>query len=221
MPTPTWITRIWHEYRAGNLTRADRDVLLTLHTFRGHGGIAWPSHATLAERARCCTRTVQRALQQAQGLGLVSWTERRVRAGWRWLRASQPVSVRGAGGAGTGGGRTGFQSAGTDGLRGRGGERKQERCSRRDAVGGRSAPGPAGTAAGGDGAADGRRRPKVRPRIAVDFNRLCRSCVACVACLLYMWCAITDLYCAWDAHYFRWPRLSVSPLWRIHGAGTE
>jgi hypothetical protein len=88
MPTPTWITRIWHEYRAGTLTRAHRDVLLTLHTFRGHGGIAWPSHATLAERARCCTRTVQRALQQAQGLGLVSWTERRVRAGWRWLRAS-------------------------------------------------------------------------------------------------------------------------------------
>jgi hypothetical protein len=63
-------------------------VLLTLHTFRGQGGAAWPSHATLAERARCCTRTVQRALTQAQGLGLVSWAERRVRAGWRWLQSS-------------------------------------------------------------------------------------------------------------------------------------
>jgi hypothetical protein len=86
--TPTWINRIWQEYRAGNLTRAARDVLLTLHTFRGHGGAAWPSHATLADRARCCTRTVQRALAAAQGLGLVSWAERRVRAGWRWLRTS-------------------------------------------------------------------------------------------------------------------------------------
>jgi hypothetical protein len=87
MPTP-WITRIWQEYRAGNLTRAHRDVLLTLHTFRGTGGTAWPSHATLADRARCCVRTVQRALQQAQHLGLVSWAERRVRAAWRWLRTS-------------------------------------------------------------------------------------------------------------------------------------
>lgn len=85
---PTWITRIWLEYRAGNLTRAARDVLLTLHSFRGHGGVAWPSHATLADRARCCTRTVQRALQQGECLGLVEWAERRVRAGWRWLQSS-------------------------------------------------------------------------------------------------------------------------------------
>jgi hypothetical protein len=87
MPPP-WTTRVWLEYRAGNLTRAARDVLLTLHTFRGIGGQCWPSHATLAERARCCIRTVQRALAQAQALGLVSWAERRVRAGWRWLRTS-------------------------------------------------------------------------------------------------------------------------------------
>jgi DNA-binding transcriptional MocR family regulator len=87
MPTP-WTTRIWQEYRAGNLTRAARDVLLTLHTFRGTGGQCWPSHATLAERAQCCVRTVQRALAAAQALGLVSWAERRVRAGWRWLRSS-------------------------------------------------------------------------------------------------------------------------------------
>jgi hypothetical protein len=59
-----------------------------LRTFRGAGGVAWPSHATLADRAKCCTRTVQRALAQAQGLGLVSWVERCVRAGWRWLQTS-------------------------------------------------------------------------------------------------------------------------------------
>jgi hypothetical protein len=87
MRTP-WTARVWAEYRSGNLTRAFRDVLLTLHTFRGSGGQCWPSHATLADRARCCVRTVQRALAQAQHLGLVDWAERRVRAGWRWLRTS-------------------------------------------------------------------------------------------------------------------------------------
>ena len=54
MPTPPtpWTSRIWQEFRAGNLTRAGRDVLLTLRTYRGHGGLICPSHATLADRAR-------------------------------------------------------------------------------------------------------------------------------------------------------------------------
>jgi len=83
-----WTARVWAEFRAGNLTRAWRDVLLTLRTYRGHGGLICPAHDTLAERAKCSARTVQRALQQARALGLVSWAERRVRAAWRWLRAS-------------------------------------------------------------------------------------------------------------------------------------
>jgi hypothetical protein len=87
MPAP-WTARVWAEYRTENLTRAYRDVLLTLATFQGPGGIAWPSHATLATRAKCSVRTVQRALAMAAELGLVAWTERRVRAGWRWLRTS-------------------------------------------------------------------------------------------------------------------------------------
>jgi hypothetical protein len=87
MPTP-WTTRIWQEFRAGNLTRAYRDVLLTLHTFRGTGGACWPSHETLADRANCCTKTVQRALRQARELDLIRWVERRVRVGWRWLQTS-------------------------------------------------------------------------------------------------------------------------------------
>ena len=69
IPVSPWTARVWQEYRAGNLTRAYRDVLLTLRTFRGHGGHCWPSHATLADRAECCTRTVQRALTQAQRPG--------------------------------------------------------------------------------------------------------------------------------------------------------
>jgi Helix-turn-helix domain len=99
MPTP-WTTRVWQEYRAGNLTRAARDVLLTLHAYRGHGGAAWPSHATLADRARCCAKTVGRALAQAQGLGLVSWVEAPRPGGLAVAAVQQPLSVRDAGGAG-------------------------------------------------------------------------------------------------------------------------
>jgi DNA-binding transcriptional MocR family regulator len=89
-----WTTRIWQEFRVGNLTRSYRDILLTLHTFRGAGGECWPSHATLAERAGCSLRTVQRALRQGEYLGLVQWVERRVRAGWRWLRTSNRYFFR-------------------------------------------------------------------------------------------------------------------------------
>jgi hypothetical protein len=83
-----WTARVWREYRAGTLTRTFRDALLTLRTYRGHGGLICPAHETLAERARCSVSSVQRALLQAQRLGLLAWAERRVRAGWRWLRTS-------------------------------------------------------------------------------------------------------------------------------------
>ena len=83
-----WIARVWSEFRAGTLTRTYRDVLLTLQTFRGNGGLICPAHATLADRAKCGVRTVQRALRQAERLGLVLWVERRIRRGWRWLRTS-------------------------------------------------------------------------------------------------------------------------------------
>lgn len=89
----TWTERVWREYRAGTLTRAFRDVLLTLRTYRGHSGLICPSHETLAERARCSVTTVQRALRQARTLGLVIWAERRVRASWRWLRTSNSYSL--------------------------------------------------------------------------------------------------------------------------------
>jgi hypothetical protein len=83
----SWTERVWREFRAGNLTRTFRDVLLTLHSYRGCTGI-WPSHETLASRAKCSVRSVQRALQAGRTLGLVGWVERRVRAAWRWLKAS-------------------------------------------------------------------------------------------------------------------------------------
>jgi hypothetical protein len=88
MPDTTWTARVWSEFHAGNLTRAWRDVLLTLRTYRGRGGSIHPSHETLANRAGCHPSTVQRALQAARDLGLVGWTERRARAVWRSLRTS-------------------------------------------------------------------------------------------------------------------------------------
>src|SRR5215472_14225575 len=83
-----WFSRIHREHEAGNLTRAFRDVLLALGRFdRCRLGI-FPSHRTLAARARCGLRTVQRALQAAKALGLVDCAATRVRAAWRSLRGA-------------------------------------------------------------------------------------------------------------------------------------
>jgi hypothetical protein len=83
-----WTARIWAEFRSGNLTRAWRDALLTLATFRGHGGTICPSHQTVAARTSLAPKTVERALHAARDLGLVDWSERRVRRGWRLVRSS-------------------------------------------------------------------------------------------------------------------------------------
>lgn len=83
-----WTRRVWAEFRLGNLTRSWRDVLLTLATYRGRDGVIYPSHETLAARCGLKSKTAERALKQARILGLVTWTERRVRRGWRWLRTS-------------------------------------------------------------------------------------------------------------------------------------
>jgi len=87
-PPTTWCGYVRRAHRDGHLTRHYRDVLLELHGYRGTGGIAWPAHATLAERAECCVRTVQRALEVARELGLVSWSHRRRLVGGRSVRSS-------------------------------------------------------------------------------------------------------------------------------------
>ncbi len=137
MPTSChWTARIWREFRAGNLTRAYRDVLLTLRSYRGYGGLIVPSHATLAARAGCCVRTVQRALQQAQRLGLVSWAERRVRAAWRWLRTSNAYRLEVPDGPVRPGLRPAWPRSATTGQNGGGGENlsKQEADKSRKAA---------------------------------------------------------------------------------------
>ncbi len=122
MPAADWTNRVWREFRAENLTRAYRDVLLTLQTFRGAGGLIIPAHATLAERAKCCVRTVQRALAQGARLGLVSWSERRLRAGWRWLRTSNSYRLVVPDGTVQAGLRPVWRRRATTGQLGRGGE---------------------------------------------------------------------------------------------------
>jgi len=81
-----WFSRLKREYEAGNLPARQYLVLCELGRFdRCRLGI-FPSHRTLAARARCGLRTVQRALQAAKRLGLVEWAATRVRAAWRSLQ---------------------------------------------------------------------------------------------------------------------------------------
>src|SRR6185437_3947167 len=126
MPAADWTDRVWREFRAENLTRAYRDVLLTLRTFRGAGGLIIPAHATLADRAKCCVRTVQRALAQGARLGLVSWAERRLRAGWRWLRTSNNYRLAVPGEPVQRGLRPIWPRRATTGQLGRGGESQKK-----------------------------------------------------------------------------------------------
>jgi DNA-binding transcriptional MocR family regulator len=130
MPTTSpWTTRVWREFRVGNLTRAMRDSLLTLATYRGAGGLCMPSHATLADRARVCVRTVQRAIEQARDLGLVVATERRVRRGWRWLRTSNSYRLTVPETPLQPGLRPIFRRASTTGQQDRGGESQTSRSA--------------------------------------------------------------------------------------------
>jgi DNA-binding transcriptional MocR family regulator len=85
---PQWRTRVYQEQLAGNLTLPWRVVLFELDSYFNAGGLAWPSHATLAGRVGCCTKTVGRALEAARALGLLEWSRRRVRIGWRSLQSS-------------------------------------------------------------------------------------------------------------------------------------
>jgi hypothetical protein len=83
-----WERRIGAEFDAGNLTRAYRDVMRALPTFRAMGGDLFPSHEAIGKRAQCSTRTVGRALAIGRDLGLVHWMPRRKRVGWRSLPTS-------------------------------------------------------------------------------------------------------------------------------------
>lgn len=82
-----WTLRVEAEFKAGNLTRAYRDVLLELAKHRGPDGV-YPAHKTLADATGASVRTVQRALDQGAALDLVSWLPRYREERGRQLRTS-------------------------------------------------------------------------------------------------------------------------------------
>jgi len=89
-----WFSRLKREYEAGNLPAKQYLVLCELGRFdRCRLGI-FPSHRTLAARARCGIRTVQRALQAAKALGLVEWCHQRVKAAHRAVRGPNRYVLR-------------------------------------------------------------------------------------------------------------------------------
>lgn len=93
MQLTDWFSRLKREREARNLTPAQYLVLCELGRFgRCRFGIV-PSHATLAARARVCIRTVQRALDKARELGLLTWCERRIKAAWRLLKTSNRYAL--------------------------------------------------------------------------------------------------------------------------------
>lgn len=86
--TNPWIAQVKQACRDGHITDAQEKCLFILLTFRGRGGLIFPSHETIAARAGPSVSTVQRALNAARACGLLRWAERRVRSGWRSLRTS-------------------------------------------------------------------------------------------------------------------------------------
>jgi hypothetical protein len=89
-----WFSRLKREYEAGNLPAKQYLVLCELGRFDACRLGIFPSHRTLAARARCSERTVLNALQAARRLGLVDWAATRVRAAWRSLQGPNRYVLR-------------------------------------------------------------------------------------------------------------------------------
>jgi len=86
-----YLLNAWH--RGGRLTRAARDVGEALLRRLGTDGQCDPCHATLANDAGCCDRTVRRATSSMRDLGLLRWQTRLVRAGWRAEQTSNAYEL--------------------------------------------------------------------------------------------------------------------------------
>jgi hypothetical protein len=89
-----WVPLVWAAFRRDELSRTYRDVLLCLPRFRGKGGLIFPSHETVAQRANCSVSTVKRALEAGRALGLIDWKGvwRRV-SDWASKRCSNLYSL--------------------------------------------------------------------------------------------------------------------------------
>jgi len=75
---------ILNTFRAGQLSRTAKDVLLII----GSNQQRPMSFATIAHLAKCSRRSVAYAVQQAEALGIIERTQRRVRRGNRVLRGA-------------------------------------------------------------------------------------------------------------------------------------
>lgn len=79
--------------RAGRLSPKAEWVGKALLKRLGTDGECDPAHATLASDAGCSVRTVQRATVAMRALGLLRWTTRLLRAGWRTEQTSNAYEL--------------------------------------------------------------------------------------------------------------------------------
>lgn len=89
-----WRARVELFRRAGRLTALHAEVGRALLRRLAVDGRCDPSHATLATDAGASPRTVRRALDAFAACGLVTWTRRLVRAGWRAAQTSSAYILR-------------------------------------------------------------------------------------------------------------------------------
>jgi hypothetical protein len=83
-----WRARLDLHRRAGRVTALHAEVGRALLRRLAEDGQCDPAHDTIAADAGCGVRTVGRALAALRRCGLVTWTRRLVRAGWRAAQTS-------------------------------------------------------------------------------------------------------------------------------------
>ena len=92
-----WLNLIERAQLDGQLTFTQEKVLLSLpRFFRRDDGRIYPSHPTVAARAGCSIRTVQRTLKAAREMGLVKRTARYVRGASEVYELPVPGRASGA-----------------------------------------------------------------------------------------------------------------------------
>ena len=73
-------TAILNTFRAGQITRTAKDVLLIISR-----SMRPASYESLARAAKCSRRSVAYAIQQAEALGILRRSHNRIRRGRRWM----------------------------------------------------------------------------------------------------------------------------------------
>ena len=79
--------------RAGTLPAKQEWISNALLKRLGEDGQCDPSHQTLADDVGCCEKTAERACTHLAELGLLRWTQRLVRNGWRAEQTSNAYEL--------------------------------------------------------------------------------------------------------------------------------